>query len=801
MKRIAVIVGLVPIALLASPVMASPGTLASSRAYAELARMPRTSNSDWRLNLDERTGAPSSLFGSRSAPLPHDPGGPSATVRRFLREHGALFQVRDGLDDFRLDRMVEQRGIRHYHMQQLYRGLPVFGRSYNVSLDELDRVVAVTGSTEPDLSGDVAASLSVAAATRMARASHPGARLVPGTTPRLGVHVLDRVATPAWEIDMDSGAATESYRVRIDARTGAILARESTSPHYDGLAYAFPSNPLVSSPAQVVLPRLLGTGTSLTGDLVEVHTLSGAPLTATNGNFLVSSPDSIAFAQAHAYYHADRFLAYLRGLGYEGPAARMILNVNNPMTNIGRAYYNGTNKQLYFSRGASNVAYDAGVIAHESWHFVAAELGFSFGGSLSGPTEAGALQEGLAQYFEAAYSGQVALSEWGQSPATCGLTGWQPRVANNPSSYFKMPKYNQLVVCGWVTPDDHTNGLIITGAMWDLRTAIGAATADQLALEALPFLPATPSMGCYFDALFIADGLFHGMQHGMPIVQIRANRYLNCKPIAEIVGPSTLYLNEPVTFQAEGVAGTNCGIVDFSVATWRRRPECTAPPCAAWTDYEDDGGYTVSDATPNNFDLQAVVTDAWGRSNTTPIRTIRVYQRMVPVLSGPTAVDVTDCTPETWTGSATGHGPFTFQWSSPYGNRSGPTYTVLPTTNFTLTLVVTDVDGQQMSVSRAVAVTGTCDLGGDVVATKIEGARSVLSAGETELQLTARAGTHGRLEVCDVAGRRAAVPFDGMLATGTQRVRWNTGALPSGVYFYRFTVGDRKVTQRFVLVH
>jgi subtilisin family serine protease len=43
---------------------------------------------------------------------------------------------------------------------------------------------------------------------------------------------------------------------------------------------------------------------------------------------------------------------------------------------------------------------------------------------------------------------------------------------------------------------------------------------------------------------------------------------------------------------------------------------------------------------------------------------------------------------------------------------------------------------------------------------------------------------HARLSVFDVLGRRVAVPFDGILAPGLNRLRFDASPLPPGVYFY-----------------
>lgn len=57
-----------------------------------------------------------------------------------------------------------------------------------------------------------------------------------------------------------------------------------------------------------------------------------------------------------------------------------------------------------------------------------------------------------------------------------------------------------------------------------------------------------------------------------------------------------------------------------------------------------------------------------------------------------------------------------------------------------------------------------------------------------------------RVEVLDVLGRRVALLADGPVAAGEHALRWEAGALPSGLYLVRLTAGDTVQTQRLTLV-
>jgi hypothetical protein len=54
--------------------------------------------------------------------------------------------------------------------------------------------------------------------------------------------------------------------------------------------------------------------------------------------------------------------------------------------------------------------------------------------------------------------------------------------------------------------------------------------------------------------------------------------------------------------------------------------------------------------------------------------------------------------------------------------------------------------------------------------------------------------------VYDVKGARVAVLFDGSVAAGEHIVTWDASGAPSGVYFYRLTVGEVSETRKMILL-
>jgi hypothetical protein len=66
-------------------------------------------------------------------------------------------------------------------------------------------------------------------------------------------------------------------------------------------------------------------------------------------------------------------------------------------------------------------------------------------------------------------------------------------------------------------------------------------------------------------------------------------------------------------------------------------------------------------------------------------------------------------------------------------------------------------------------------------------------------------GMHARIEVFDLSGRRIAAPFDGVIAGGAVRARWDGrdsdhATAPPGLYWVRARIGERVIARRIALI-
>ncbi|MEN9937486.1 MAG: hypothetical protein RLZZ387_4065 [Chloroflexota bacterium] len=191
---------------------------------------------------DDATGVAEHLAAkSRGGRLPYVPPpgqrrDPSARAIGFVEANRALFGLR-GASELKLLRIEPDHrlGWHHVRLDQLYQGIPVFGRQLVVHMDQQLRVVSVNGQvapgidipTEPALSADEAAD--VALRDLLDRQLEPAERLKVRTSilrdrTRLMVYV-DRQGKAAltWQVTILTTAPLGQWRVFVHARRPLVV--------------------------------------------------------------------------------------------------------------------------------------------------------------------------------------------------------------------------------------------------------------------------------------------------------------------------------------------------------------------------------------------------------------------------------------------------------------------------------------------------------------------------------------------------------------------------------------------------
>ena len=529
---------------------------------------------------------------SRIDDWPRDPAG---AVTSWCARSLARDWCRPGIDSFTVtdDRLA--RGIHHLRIQQLWQGLPVLGGEVCLSLGDDGSVLLWTGGFLPNVRPAPPSLLAESEARRIAwdTAGPDAGRAASRAT--LAVRRSDRQDRLVWRVAFEGDDARPSWTTTIDATTGDVLAVERGFAPAVGLVYETdPRAPLVEK----AIEGLAGSGDRLQSDWFAVENYGRSDVVRADGDFrfVPTEPDTTHFDEVNAYWHTYRFLhEFLEARGYAGPPVPIVVRVHQQLN----PYVALTSKQfvalgepiLGFSRDAAK---GADILYHELQHAVT----WGFGVEATGDNrEAASLHEALSDYMAAALTGDAGIGEWVYNALPHGAT----RV-DRPASQFRYSNYDQLTYGAATRGSTWANGMILSGALWDLRQVIGA-TADSLALEALSFLPAHPLWRNFADALLEASILFHDSRHDSAVVRALVGREIIGEFPLAIEGPRQLRSGETSVFTLHSPLGA-------PPPTWYARQFCGTSPCGGWQPLGSGPSVVAGDTT--DFELQAVTASPWG---------------------------------------------------------------------------------------------------------------------------------------------------------------------------------------------
>lgn len=525
--------------------------LASPAAALQLDHSPawqsfRARYGSWTALWNAGTGTPHRAFG-RGIALPgfaDRAGAVDAALRAFVTGHPATFGTPDGL---RTAALTRAGGRWYARYQQTFRGVPVLFTDWEFRVGAKGSLFAFGADalaippdtrTTPRIPAVVAREAAIAGLpfdrARDEVRDGEGTFLLPlageaGTTIQLVYDVRVRIADPPgnWVVLVDAGNGDVLWRMnRVRTAIGGTATGE--------IHPLLPTDPLAPFPFahMTVTDGTLSTSTdlagawslasagavtisaSLAGPYVNVNRQDGADAAFAAG---ASDPATVNIvwnagnsqdSERDGFYHANVAHHYVKsldppftGVDYAMPCAVNIASTCN-------AFWDGTGINFYAAGGGCpNTATLADVVYHEYGHGVNDQL-YIQQGSLFG-MQSGTLHEGLADVNAAFIRDDPVIGNGFFGPGT------MIRTIDNTRAYPQD-----------LSGDGHISGLIVAGAMWDLRQAIGLADAEHLAHFAKYGVPDDPDPGIamneYFLEVLMADDddadLANGTPHSADII-------------------------------------------------------------------------------------------------------------------------------------------------------------------------------------------------------------------------------------------------------------------------------------------
>lgn len=439
---------------------------------------------------------------------------PEEIARQFLKVNRAIFKMRADLSHLVFLRHFEDNGVHHIDFMQKYGSIPVYGGEYSVAVGSDRTIHMVGGKYYPDITAPSDAVISEEEAIEQAlaffnmeksdlRELNSELVVVPQDSPFLAY----RLWLNQWE-------------AVVNASTGEVEIYFERIMRINGTGRVYPIDPVNSSLTYVTIPRLVGNGYKLDGTFVKATNYELGDAYNESRSFAYIPPyytqhDGTHFDDTNVYYHVDKFYVdYWQDVGFSGLGTQVLVSVHNPHPfghdNAAADWYN---MKLYFGHGVSHfwdLAKKNDIIYHEYTHLVSGKIGLGGGGEQS------AMHEGYSDFHTASYTGDPQIGEW----VTRNYDDL--RIVNTNKNVFNYSNYNS-VSYGLLNPAGgaHANGMIWSGALWDLRGALGATVSNFLAYKGLVYKHVS---GTTFldgrEGILYADYKHYSGQHETTIMNV-----------------------------------------------------------------------------------------------------------------------------------------------------------------------------------------------------------------------------------------------------------------------------------------
>ena len=477
---------------------------------------------------------------------------------------------------------VKSKSGRSYTRSKLSSNLP----SMLGLMSAQDALRALNDSTRLGLpvqtASDLARGLTLSK-PKLVVAEVPMAGLRPLWRMRGPVRVEPTLSQKQYDVDAQTGEVVAVRELIQQVVSASVYpANPVSTPALTLLPLALqPSAPEAMASPELIAHNCVDNSTlrNVFGQEFRVCELSQSAVLNVDGNYTPTPDDSSssttrmndAFSQVSMYAHTARAYAYFRALRAEPNAQvtvatqlNVVANVRfdprvsslfnggsgdgspstaaTPLRTLDNAFFypndgNGfisqimgvTGGGLFFGQGRTiDYAYDGDVVYHEFGHAVV-DHSLQLGGAYVEPWgysfQPGAMNEGLADYFSSAITGEPNLGEY--------AGGWD-------SSGGIRNLANTFTCNENIAGEVHYDSQLFSGGLWSVRTALGSdaerATYDAAIYTAMRLHPGSESIGFHQFADMVRDVLQTELPAAEPIFLAEMTRrgiLPGCAPTAQ----------------------------------------------------------------------------------------------------------------------------------------------------------------------------------------------------------------------------------------------------------------------------
>lgn len=471
----------------------------------------------------------------------------------FIKRGSKIFGITD-MSELRAKKIMPAGGVKHIIFSHYYNDKKIYGSELRVSVNAEGRIVSAANSIIPAPSkkigeiknGAPSKNLSQSFIIGKRRAVEAAINFIKCEELRGAANVEEiaysagSIFHDAYLIELASKKPLGDFICVVNAVDGRVISATDVLK-YDTprilkdktpLGSVYVSNPLKCGITREPLLNLVSTYKHLSGKYAAVGNEDADNAhdrirPDAEGNFIFNS-NNTHFDEVCAYYYADKIHDYYSGLGFSAldKPVSIIVHCNNTLDN---AFYSPIFGYIEIDNceRKNDLAQEEAVLFHEYSHAVTHEILNLTGG------EAGAMNEAFSDYFPASYTNDPEIGEW--------------IVAKQNRPYLRTLE-NKAHYPQDIHHEPHDDGQIYSGALWQIRKAIGARDCDILTHYSRYYLTAikdqTFSDG--LNAMIAADRERFGGKYSQIIINEFASRGIK---LAE--GPATMKdLTSSLKFEA-----------------------------------------------------------------------------------------------------------------------------------------------------------------------------------------------------------------------------------------------------------
>lgn len=490
----------------------------------------------------KKTGTPKIIMGYKTEKTDMIKNGPLTVILDFFKNNERIFKIREGIDNFVTTFKKERYNSYHIQLMQTYKNLNVYTGGYKVSLTKDGSISMLNGRFYSDINIDTIPSITIKSGIQKGIDYLNINTNFIQKNGELVIYPDGRNYRLSYKIDLYYPKEREHWLVFVDAQTQDVINKYDLVYRINGKGRVYPSDPGHSDTVTVTFEELTGNGylegtyiDSVCHGFWEDGFLEWYRAYNQNNEFIytpsdTSSPDNSYFNDANVYYHVTKYIKYyIKNIDNSfNLGGKITAFCNDPLGPAAFCAY----KLIVFSNGfnrsgnPSGPSYDSAkkeeIIYHEVQHIVTYVQG------LTGTSdETNALKEAYSDYFAGSYTNSDTCGEWVvryggndpyNNPPHC-------RILDNSAVTFNYENFDE-VSYGELNPegDCHANGMIFSGALWDLRQELGQMVTDDITYLGLDYMDSNADFEDAFYAIRSADLTYYGGWHIDDITDVFNNR-------------------------------------------------------------------------------------------------------------------------------------------------------------------------------------------------------------------------------------------------------------------------------------